>query len=129
MRAILLAPVLLSAIAAPVPAQQTRAELRARVDREFRMADRNRDGALTRIEVRRRVVERLGPVGVDEGQARVLTNKYFQRLDRDRNGRVSPAEARAAAGEGFARFDANRDGRLSPRERAAAQRFARHPGR
>jgi len=126
--AALLAPSLALSLAAPVAAQ-TRAEVQQRARAEFRAADRNRDGTLVRGEVTRRIVQVYGSRGMTTGRSRILTNLYFQRLDADRNGRVTRAEADRAAGEAFARFDANRNGRLDPRERREMAAFLRSPGR
>ena len=127
------APFALLALALLLPAgpaaAQGRDQVAARVRAEFTAADRNRDGFLNRGEVTQRIVRVFGGRGMTTGRSRILTNHYFQRLDQDRDGRITRAEATRAAADGLRRFDTNRDGRIGPRERAAADAFLRNPGR
>jgi len=98
------------------------------VDARFRSADRNRDGQLSRGEVTA-AINRAYPGGMTTGRSRILTNFWFNRLDRDRNSTVSMREARGAAREYQARFDRNRNGRIDPAERRAVEAFLRNPAR
>ncbi len=99
------------------------------VDTRFRQADRDRDGQLSRGEVTA-AINRAYPGGrMTTGRSRILTNFWFNRLDGDRNNAVSRREARDAAGEYQARFDRNRNGRIDPAERRALEAFLRNPAR
>ena len=99
------------------------------VDARFRSADRNRDGQLSRGEVTA-AINRAYPGGrMTTGRSRILTNFWFNRLDGDRNNTVSLREVRGAAREYQARFDRNRNGRIDPAERRAVEAFLRNPAR
>ncbi len=119
----------LAGVAAPTLAQDTRASVNTRVRAEFARADRNRDGALSRGEVTRRVVATYGGRGMTTGRSRILTNMWFGRLDANKDNAITRAEAQRQVAGLFARFDTNRDGRIGPRERAAADSFLRNPAR
>lgn len=124
----LLATAVLLATAAPIGAQ-SRAEFGTRAQSEFKSADRDRDGRLTRGEVTRRIVMTQGRRGMSTSRSRVLTNQWFNRLDQDRDNMVTQREALAAAEELFSRADRNRDGRIGPRERQAGEALLREPSR
>jgi hypothetical protein len=117
---------ILAALALATPATAQRAGW---VDARFAQADVNRDGQLSRGEVTR-AVNRSYPGGrMTTGRSRILTNFWFNRLDGDRNNAVTLREARAAEREYRARFDRNRNGRIDPAERRALDAFLRNPAR
>lgn len=114
-----------AAAASAVPAD--RASSRAWVRAQFRQADANRDGVLSRGEVTRAVNRNYGRLST--GRSRIMTNMWFNRLDGNRSNSISLGEAQAANNEFWGRFDRNRDGRIGPRERGAAEAFLRNPAR
>lgn len=128
MRRHLFTAALLIATAAPAHAQ-SRAEWGARARAEFRAADRDGDGRLTRGEVTRRIVATQGRRGMSTSRSRVLTNQWFNRLDQDRDNMITQREAVQTAAELFGRADRNRDGRIGPRERQAGEALLRNPSR
>jgi hypothetical protein len=126
-------------------APRTRAQVEAAVEARFARADADRDGYITRDEVRARF-EARGGERVERRRERRA--QLFDRLDADHDGSISRAEfdarpAMAGAGRGrfarrggmragfggraFAAMDADRDGRvaLAEAERAALERFDR----
>jgi hypothetical protein len=105
----------------------TRADSRAWIRAEFARADLNRDGVLSRGEVTRAVGRNFGRLST--GRSRITTNMWFNRLDKDRSNSVSRGEAQALSDEFWTRFDRNRDGRIGPRERQYAQAFIKNPAR
>jgi len=120
----ILLPTALLAVAAPTLAQG-----RDWVDARFRQADRDRDGQLSRGEVTAAVNRAYPGRRMSTGRSRILTNFWFDRLDRDRDNAVTLREARAAEAEYRARFDRNRNGRIDPTERPAVDAFLRNPAR
>lgn len=117
----------------------TRAQRQERRDdrRQARFAqlDTNQDGSISREEFfakgdradrgeRRgmraeRRAERLDRRAQRGGFAARLGGRLFERLDTDRDGRVSLAEATSSRLAAFDRADANRDGRVTRDERRA----------
>jgi len=87
---------------------QVPSSLRSLYQDLVRVADRDGDSRVSRTElehfVERHVVARA--------------TERFQRLDRNRDGRVVRAEVPSMAADRFARFDANRDGVFTERELA-----------
>lgn len=121
--------------------QEARAQAREGLDRYFGMIDANHDGTISRAEFdtfhdRPRTADgdAGGPAGAGAaGDRRVLTLRgggdamegamigpLFDRIDTDRDGRLSLAESISAALRRFDRADTDHDGRLSNDERAAA---------
>lgn len=118
-----------------------RAERRERREdrREERFAklDTNRDGSISRAEffVQRergdraerrgnraeRRADRLERRGQRGGFAARLGGRMFERLDTNRDSRISLAEATNARLAAFDRADANRDGRVTREERRAVR--------
>jgi hypothetical protein len=117
--------------------QENRAERR---EARFARLDANRDGSISRAEffARRdraeqgerrglraeRRAERRAARLERRGQrggfaARLGNGRLFERLDGNRDGRVSLAEATAVRLRAFDRADANRDGRVTREERRA----------
>jgi len=122
-------------------AVQARGEVRARI---FDRLDANKDGAISRAEFDAAAAARAEHRG--EGrpamrQARMMRRgggmhggmgaNMFDRLDGDKDGRVSLAEASARALAMFDRADADRNGTVTPEERQAAREAfrARRQGR
>jgi Ca2+-binding EF-hand superfamily protein len=164
MKKIFFAGAALAALAAaPVPAQpggdgparfaqpQTRAAVQAEVQTRFARADADRDGFVTRDEVRARAEARREQRRERLGERR---GQRFEQLDSNHDGMISRAEfeapraapggerrGRRFAGRGgrgggmmarfgaraFAAMDADRDGRvaLAEAQQAALQRFDR----
>lgn len=99
-----------------------------RREERFAKLDANRDGSISRAEFfakrergdraerRGNRLERRGQRG---GFAARLGGRMFERLDTNRDGRVSLAEATNARLAAFDRADANRDGRVTREERRA----------
>jgi hypothetical protein len=103
-----------------------------RREERFASLDANRDGSISRAEFfaqrergdraerradRAERVERQGQRG--GFAARLGNGRLFQRLDSNRDSRVSLAEATAFRLQAFDRADANRDGRVTREERQA----------
>ena len=74
--------------------------------------DANKDGTVTRDEMRERMADRM-----DEKPPARMVDALFARLDANGDGKASIAEAEAAAATRFARLDGNKDGSLSDDER------------
>lgn len=127
----LLPGLLLAAAALPAAAQPsippTRAGSADWARAEFRRADANGDGELSRGEVTGAVNRNYGRLST--GRSRILTNMWFVRLDGDKSNRISREEALAFHGEWWNRFDRDRDDRIGPREREDARAFLRNPAR
>lgn len=81
--------------APPMPASAT---LQSREQRRFARYDRNRDGAITRVEMMS------------------SRTKAFKQLDRDGDNLLSFEEWAIATSDRFAVADGNRDGKLTPAE-------------
>lgn len=110
-----------------------------RREARFARLDANRDGSISRDEFfaraeradraeggerRGRRAERRGQRG---GMMARLGGKRFERIDADKDGRISLAEVTTQRLRAFDRADGNRDGRLTREERQAvrAERQAR----
>lgn len=108
----------------------------------FAMLDSNRDGSISRAEFlaprarsgdraerREARAERRGSRMERRGQRGIgFGARAFERLDADRDGRVSLAEATAQRLQRFDRIDSNRDGTISREERRAARGERRQRG-
>lgn len=154
--AILVAGVAVAQTTAPVPAAprskaaqpQTRADVQARIARQFARLDANRDGFVTRTEAEALTAKRAARTDRRaERRARHLDPAaIFGRLDSNKDGRITRAEAEAArnahvvAKEGqpakahavafgglFNRADTNRDGAITRAEFDAAPKRLRGP--
>jgi len=120
-------------------AQQVRGAVRGqrgeRREARFAQLDANRDGSISRAEffakrgrgdraerraerLERRAERRQGRAGMI---GRIGNARLFQRIDQNRDGRVSLAEATTARLRAFDRVDANRDGRITREERQAVK--------
>ena len=94
---------------------------------EFGRADANKDGVLSRGEVTAAVNRNYGRLST--GRSRIMTNMWFNRLDKNKSNSIALGEAQAFGREFWTRFDRNRDGRIGPRERGRAEAFIRNPAR
>jgi len=106
-----------------------------RGDRLFARLDANHDGVVTRAEFDAAMAARgqriavRGPMGEGMGpHARFgragmggFRGQAFERMDLNRDGRVSVEEATRFALQAFDRADANHDGVVTPEERRAAR--------
>ena len=118
---------------AGAPPEMAGAGRRGRTDpgASFDRMDANHDGSISRDEylAYRARGPRGARGGTPEGAARPrraslgwgFSGRWFDRVDADRDGRVSVAEAQRAATALFDRLDTNHDGTLSPEERSAAR--------
>ena len=127
MRLILAALTLATATVAVAQTPTTRASSRAWVRTEFARADGNRDGVMSRGEVTRAVNRHYGRLST--GRSRILTNMWFNRLDGNKSNSISRGEAQTVNDEFWNRFDRNRDGRFGPREQGFAEAFLKNPAR
>jgi hypothetical protein len=112
-----------------------REELPQRLAENFGRFDQNRDDKLDRKEVEqlmamlRRQVPKPGAPTSRTGMADRVVSDWLDRLDKDKDGKLTKEEARDRLAQGFARFDANRDGALDKKElTAAAERFVAMQG-
>ncbi len=105
----------------------------------LRAADTNADGLLSRSEVASlpRLAENFGAIDANRDDSisfeelrafhgKKRGERFIQRLDTDRDGKVSQAEALAAAQARFDRADSNKDGFVTADE-LAALRHGRGP--
>lgn len=108
-------------------APETSAETPGWIKAEFGRADRNRDGMLSRGEVTAAVNRHYGRLST--GRSGITTNMWFSRLDANKSNGIGLDEAQAFGREFWNRFDKDRDGRLSGPERQAGQAFIKNPAR
>ena len=85
-------------------------QLLTRLDAEFKKLDRDNSGQLSLEEFRSGAAARMAQ----------LPAAALQRLDANKDGKVSPAEYKALALTAFDRIDTNKDGTISPEEKQAA---------
>jgi Ca2+-binding EF-hand superfamily protein len=97
---------------------QTRAQVEARVEARFARADSNRDGFVTRDEVRARTEARRAERQGRRGERRA---QRFERLDSNRDGMISRAV--------FDSVDSGREGRRAAQGDRRGARFAHRGGR
>lgn len=136
----------------PAPKAQSRAEVEAKVRARFAALDANRDGFLTRDELRAQVekkmaerraaafdaldTDRNGSISREEFAARGRRGQVMMMRERhgggrmmmglmDKDGRVSVDAMVKSALERFDKADANHDGVLTPEERKAAREARR----
>ena len=96
-----------------------RRQAAGRGQQRFKAMDANGDGTVTKEEFvawtlknpPRREADAKRRAEMQERQGRA-----FERIDADRDGKVSPAEWQAAGDAIFARLDANKDGAIGPEE-------------
>jgi Ca2+-binding EF-hand superfamily protein len=87
-------------------------QIQARLDQEFKNLDKDSNGQISPTEFRTAAGARMMQVPA----------VALQRLDGNKDGKVSPAEFSAVALAAFDRMDANKDGTVSPEEKQAASR-------
>ena len=87
-------------------------QIQARLDQEFKSLDTDGNGQLSPAEFRTGAGARMMQVPA----------VALQRLDGNKDGKVSPAEFSAVALAAFDRLDTNKDGTVSPEEKQAATR-------
>jgi Ca2+-binding EF-hand superfamily protein len=87
-------------------------QIQARLDQEFKSLDKDGNGQLSPAEFRTGAGARMMQVPA----------VALQRLDGNKDGKVSPAEFSAVALAAFDRLDTNKDGTVSPEEKQAATR-------
>lgn len=85
----------------------------------FKAMDANNDGVVTKDEYVAWALKNQPRRDGDEKRRAEMQERQgraFQRIDTDRDGKISPAEWRAAGDAVFARLDANKDGAIGPEE-------------
>ena len=87
-------------------------QIQARLDQEFKSLDKDGNGQLSPAEFRTGAGARMMQVPA----------VALQRLDGNKDGKVSQAEFSAVALAAFDRLDTNKDGTVSPEEKQAATR-------
>ena len=87
-------------------------QIQARLDQEFKSLDKDGNGQLSPAEFRTGAGARMMQVPA----------VALQRLDGNKDGKVSPAEFNGPALAAFDRIDTNKDGTISPEERQKAPR-------
>ncbi|MGK6319995.1 EF-hand domain-containing protein [Sphingomonas sp. DT-204] len=116
----------------------TRTEYLASAEARFARLDANNDGALTSDEFHAghgKLGRRFGrtpglmPPGSPQAMGRGMGGQMLDRLDADKDGKISKAEFAAQSGERFGRMDTNGDGRIDAAERSATAKGARRGGR
>jgi Ca2+-binding EF-hand superfamily protein len=123
MKPILLAAAFFAQNSATPPVAEgglTRAQVEAQVRDAFTRADANRDGFVTQAEGQAASPPRDAEEGERRGRRGIrFGGRGFERMDGDKDGRVSLAEATAARLQRFERMDTNRDGVVTREERQA----------
>lgn len=106
--------------------------VKAALPRWFREADADKDGAVSKDEARAYFAKRLAERAAEGrggprpgGQPGARAGAMFDRLDTDKDGKISAAEWKAAGDALFARLDKNGDGAVTPEELAAGPRSPR----
>ncbi len=95
--------------ALPAIAQETRASAAAKFAREFAASDTNHDGALSRAEVKARIIQMgTGAKKIDPVHADRLAGLWFDRADANKDGKVTQKEAQALLAATFDRYEAER---------------------
>ena len=129
----------------PPPGPMTRADTLAAVRAQFARMDTNGDGVIDRAEfdaARAAMLAERGPPpadgtpppprgGMGMGPMGGMGGRWFERVDTDQDGKVTPAEAERATMAVFDLVDTNHDGTISSEERHTAMEMMRamHPGR
>ena len=75
------------------------------------MGDANKDGVVTKEELAKAFASRRGQAG------QPVSERVFQALDADKDGKISAAEWQAAGERRFARLDRNNDGDVTADDR------------
>ncbi|MDM7945497.1 MAG: EF-hand domain-containing protein [Oceanibaculum nanhaiense] len=98
--------------------QITRAEVKAAHEARFASFDADKDGALSQDEFRSMMAARL-----DE-----MAKRGFERMDRNKDGKIEPGEQRHSPASMFGRMDANWDGVVTAEELREARFERKHDG-
>jgi hypothetical protein len=75
------------------------------------IADANKDGVVTKEELAKAFASRRGQAG------QPVSERVFQALDADKDGKISASEWQAAGERRFARLDRNKDGDVTADDR------------
>jgi Ca2+-binding EF-hand superfamily protein len=98
--------------------QITRAEVKAAHEARFASFDADKDGALSQDEFRSMMAARL-----DE-----MAKRGFERMDSNKDGKIEPGEQRHSPASMFGRIDANWDGVVTAEELRQARFERKHDG-
>ena len=112
----------LALLAAPATAHKAPA-VDPRLKAEFDATDTDRDGTLSRAEIRARVARMdAGKTQLSQAQATSYADRLFTLADANKDEKLTPAEMQALFRAMAMRYDTNHDGVVSLAERQAARR-------
>lgn len=91
----------------PAAAQDTRASAAAKFSREFKARDTNKDGVLSKAEVKAAIMRMgTGQKKIDAVHAQRLADLWFEKADANKDGKVTEAEAQALLSRTFDEYEA-----------------------
>lgn len=94
-----------------------------RLQAEFTATDLNKDGTLSRAEIRARVAHMdAGAAQLSQAQATAYADRLFTMADTNKDNKLTPVEMQALFRTMAQRYDTNHDGVVSLAERQAARR-------
>ena len=94
----------------------------SRLKAEFAASDTDKNGKLSRAEIRARVGRMdAGRTRLSPEQAQTLADRLFTLADRNRDGGITPTEMQGMFQAMAQRYDTNHDGTVSIAERKAAR--------
>ena len=103
----LVAGLIAASLAAPALAQDTRASAAAKFSREFKARDTNKDGVLSKAEVKAAILRMgAGKQKIDAVHAGRLADLWFEKADANKDGKVTEAEAQALLSRTFDEYEA-----------------------